>query len=83
MPQFSILLVDDSKWILKALRRVFKPEGYKIHTAESANKAFVILKSEPIDLLIIRSTQVVLMQKRLNSISMSISACLWYIITLK
>ena len=52
MPQFSILLVDDSKWILKALRRVFKPEGYKIHTAESANEAFVILKSEPIDLLI-------------------------------
>ncbi len=52
MPQFSILLVDDSKSILKALSRVFKSEGYKIYTAESANNAFLILKKEKIDLLI-------------------------------
>ncbi len=52
MSQFSILLVDDSRCILKALSRVFKPDGYNIHTAESANDAFVILKNEQIDLLI-------------------------------
>lgn len=52
MSQFSILLVDDSKEILKALSRVFKPEGYEIFTAESANEAYKILKNENIDLLI-------------------------------
>lgn len=52
MHQFKILLVDDSKMILKSLSRVFKPAGYKIYTAESANEAYIILKSENIDLLI-------------------------------
>ena len=52
MRQFSILLVDDSKSILKALTRTFKAEGYIIHTAESANEAYIILRGENIDMLI-------------------------------
>jgi DNA-binding NtrC family response regulator len=52
MQQFKILLVDDSRCILKALRRVFKPEGYNIFTAESAQEAMKIIAKEDINLII-------------------------------
>jgi DNA-binding NtrC family response regulator len=52
MQQFKILLVDDSLCILKALRRIFKPEGYNIFMAESARDAMEIIAKEDIDLII-------------------------------
>lgn len=52
MQQFKILLVDDSKSILRALKRTFKSEGYDIFTAESAYEAMEIFANEEIDLII-------------------------------
>lgn len=51
MRQYKILLVDDSENILKALKRIFKDEGYKIFTACSAKDALEILGKEEIDLI--------------------------------
>lgn len=52
MYQSKILLVDDSEYILKALRRTFADEDYVIFTAKSASEAINILNAENIDLLI-------------------------------
>lgn len=49
----SILCVDDEPNILAALRRLLRPEGYRILTATSAKEAFEILDAEPsIDVVI-------------------------------
>ncbi len=50
--QFSILLVDDSSSILKALTRVFRGEGHKIYMATSATDALEILGHNEVDLII-------------------------------
>ena len=46
-----ILLVDDEPNILKALMRVFRREGYEIHTANSGNEALDLLATEKFHLM--------------------------------
>ncbi|MBR8501732.1 response regulator, partial [Burkholderia cenocepacia] len=48
----SILLVDDEPNVLSALRRVFRPTGYDIATADSGEAALEILASTDIDLIV-------------------------------
>jgi len=48
----SLLLVDDEPGILSALRRLLRPAGYTIHTAESGAAGLEILEREPVDLVI-------------------------------
>jgi response regulator RpfG family c-di-GMP phosphodiesterase len=43
----SVLCVDDEPNILAALKRLLRPEGYKVLTATSASDAFGILETEP------------------------------------
>ena len=47
-----ILLVDDEPSILSSLRRLFRPQGYRIQTAESGAEGLEILEREHIDLII-------------------------------
>jgi adenylate cyclase len=47
-----ILVVDDEAGILSALKRLFRPIGYKILTAESGPLALDILAVEHVDLII-------------------------------
>ena len=48
----TLLLVDDEPGILSSLRRLLRPGGYSIHTAESGQAGLDILEHEPIDLVI-------------------------------
>ena len=48
----SLLLVDDEAGILSSLRRLLRPAGYRIHTAESGKAGLEILEREPVDLVI-------------------------------
>lgn len=48
----SLLLVDDEPGILSALRRLLRPAGYRIHTAESGRAGLDILEREAVDLVI-------------------------------
>lgn len=48
----TLLFVDDESSILSALRRLFRPHGYKILTAESGAAGLVVLEQEPVDLVI-------------------------------
>ena len=48
----SILLVDDEPGILSSLRRLLRPSGYTIHTAEGGAAGLEILERESIDLVI-------------------------------
>ena len=48
----SLLLVDDEPNILSSLRRLFRPRGYKVFTAESGAAGLAILEKEEIDLVI-------------------------------
>lgn len=52
MPKSTLLLVDDSPNILKALARVFRPEGYNLLLADSAKEAMEILARDDVDLVI-------------------------------
>ncbi len=52
MPQYKILLVDDSPNVLKSLQRVFKEENYDVYTAENARKALEIMTGDSMDLVI-------------------------------
>ncbi len=52
MKEHSILIVDDEKNILNALRRLLNEEGYQIYTALSGEGGLEILKREKIDLII-------------------------------
>lgn len=47
-----VLLVDDEAAILSSLRRLLRPEGYTIHTAESGKAGLEILERETVDLVI-------------------------------
>ena len=48
----TLLFVDDEPNILSALRRLFRPRGYKILTAESGAAGLAILEQESVDLVI-------------------------------
>lgn len=48
----TLLLVDDEANILSSLRRLLRPAGYVIHTAESGRAGLEILEREPVDLVI-------------------------------
>ena len=47
-----MLFVDDETNILSALRRLFRPQGYIIHIAESGAAALAILEKEHVDLVV-------------------------------
>ncbi len=48
----SLLFVDDEANILKALKRLFRPHGYKIHTAEGGAAGLALLEKQPVDLVV-------------------------------
>ncbi len=48
----TLLLVDDEAGILSSLRRLLRPAGYTIHTAESGRAGLEILERERVDLVI-------------------------------
>lgn len=48
----TLLLVDDEPSILSALRRLFRPQGYRILMADSGAAALDIAEAEPVDLVI-------------------------------
>jgi response regulator RpfG family c-di-GMP phosphodiesterase len=50
--QLTILCVDDEPNILSSLRRLFRPEGYRIFVAESGSEALQVLEREAVDLVI-------------------------------
>lgn len=52
MSEFTLLLVDDSPNILKAMARAFRPEGYNLLLAGSAKEAIEIMTNEKVDLII-------------------------------
>jgi response regulator RpfG family c-di-GMP phosphodiesterase len=48
----TLLFIDDEANILAALKRLFRPLGYTILTAENGLEALALLEKEPVDLLI-------------------------------
>ena len=50
--QATLLLVDDEANILSALRRLLRPEGYRILTAESGAEGLELVAAETVDLVI-------------------------------
>lgn len=51
-PPATILVVDDEPGILSSLRRLLRPAGYRIFTAESGAAGLGILEQEAVDLVI-------------------------------
>lgn len=51
-PESTLLFVDDEPSILSALRRLCRPQGYRVLTAESGAAALEILEREPVDLIV-------------------------------
>lgn len=47
-----ILCVDDEANILSSLKRLFRPHGYRILTAESGVAAVALLEQEPVDVVL-------------------------------
>jgi len=47
-----VLLVDDERNILSALRRALRGEGYRIRVAEGGPQALALLEQEPADLVV-------------------------------
>ena len=52
LPQRSLLLVDDEPHILSALKRLFRRDGYQLHTADSGARALELLASQPVDVIL-------------------------------
>ena len=50
--QSTLLFVDDEANILSALKRLFRPLGYQIITAQSAKAGLEVLTKQPVDLVI-------------------------------
>ncbi len=50
--KYSVLLVDDEIGVIKALKRIFLDDNYNILTAENANAALEILKTNKVHLII-------------------------------
>ncbi|MCK4952136.1 MAG: response regulator [Gammaproteobacteria bacterium] len=48
----SLLFVDDEESILSSLKRLFRPLGYRIFTAQSGAEGLDIMKKEEIDLVV-------------------------------
>ena len=48
----TVLCVDDEQGILKALKRVFRRQGYRILMAESGAEGLEVVAREPVDLII-------------------------------
>ncbi len=48
----TILFVDDEANILSSLKRLFRPSGYRIFTAESGTAGLEIMAQEPVDMVI-------------------------------
>jgi len=48
----TLLLVDDEPAILSALRRLFRPEGYRVLLAEGGAAALAMIQDEAVDLVI-------------------------------
>ena len=48
----TLLFIDDEANILAALKRLFRPQGYNILTAESGAEALALLEKETVDLVI-------------------------------
>lgn len=48
----TLLFVDDEANILSSLKRLFRPSGYRIFTAESGAAGLEILAQEPVDMVI-------------------------------
>ena len=48
----TVLCVDDEGNILSALRRLFRPDGYRVLTAASGAEGLQLLESETVDLVI-------------------------------
>jgi response regulator RpfG family c-di-GMP phosphodiesterase len=48
----TLLFVDDEANILSALKRLFRPKGYRVLTAEGGAEALEILEKENIDLVV-------------------------------
>jgi response regulator RpfG family c-di-GMP phosphodiesterase len=51
-PLATVLCVDDEANILSALRRVFRPAGYRVLLAESGAAGLALLEQEAVDLVI-------------------------------
>lgn len=47
-----VLFVDDEPSILSSLRRLFRPQGYRILQADSGPAALTLLENEPVDLVV-------------------------------
>ena len=52
LPPATLLFVDDEANILAALKRLFRPYGYRIFTAEGGKQGLEILAEEKVDLVI-------------------------------
>lgn len=50
--QATLLFVDDEPGILASLRRLFRPHGFRILTAESGSAGLALLEQEPVDLVV-------------------------------
>src|SRR5476649_2848238 len=48
----TLLLVDDEPSILSALRRLFRPQGYRVLTAEGGAAALELVRDDTVDLVI-------------------------------
>jgi len=48
----TVLFVDDEASILSALRRLFRPQGYRVLLAEGGAAALALLEQEPVDLVL-------------------------------
>jgi response regulator RpfG family c-di-GMP phosphodiesterase len=47
-----VLFVDDEPSILSSLRRLFRPQGYRVLLADSGKAALATLETEPVDLVV-------------------------------
>lgn len=52
VPAPLVLLVDDEPGVLSALRRLLRPTGYRVLTAESGAAGLELLAAHPVDLII-------------------------------
>ncbi len=50
--QCTLLFVDDEANILSALKRLFRPSGHRVLTAEGGEEAIAVLEKERVDLII-------------------------------
>ena len=53
MPSGTLLVVDDEKNIRRSVDLICSGEGYTVRTADCAEEAFRIIRSEPIDLVLL------------------------------